>query len=139
MLAKYLWESGSIIIVILGVTHLYYTFFTDKFSSRNENMMDEMKKSYPKLTDEMTIWKAWTSFNATHSTGAIFIGIINLYLAINYFAILQSDHFFFLFTIFTMGFYLWLALKYWFKFIFRAILMVMVCFIISYILTIVGN
>ena len=139
MVAKYLWGIGSIAIAILGATHLYYTFFTDKFDSRNERMVEQMKRSFPNLTDEMTMWKAWTSFNATHSTGAIFIGIINLYLAVNYFPVLQSDHFFFLFTIFTMGFYFWLALRYWFKFIFRAIVLVLVCFITAYVLTVVNK
>ncbi len=136
MIAKYLWATGSVIITILGSTHLYYTFFTQKFSSRNEKLVEEMKTSYPILTKEMTMWKGWISFNATHSTGAIFLGVINFYLAANYFAVLRSDHFFFLFSIFTIGFYVWLARKYWFKFIFRAIVVVLACFIVSYIVVV---
>lgn len=137
MLAKYLWASGAIIITILGSTHLYYTFFTDKFSSPNERVIEEMKRSFPNLTKEMTIWKAWISFNATHSVGAMFIGIINLYLALKYFSILMDDHFFFLFTIITILFYAWLALKFWFRFISAAVIIVLICFISSYALTIV--
>ncbi|MFO7525532.1 MAG: hypothetical protein R6W68_08770 [Ignavibacteriaceae bacterium] len=135
MIAKYLWEAGSIIIAVLGSLHLYYTFFTNKFSSRNEKVLEEMKSSYPILTNEMTMWKGWISFNATHSIGAVFIGVINFYLTLNYFEVLQYDHFFFLFSIFTMGFYLWLAKKYWFKTIFTGVLVVLLCFIASYILT----
>lgn len=67
MLAKYLWEIGSIVITVLGSTHLYYTFFTNKFSSRNEKLVEEMKTSFPILTKEMNMWKGWISFNATHS------------------------------------------------------------------------
>jgi hypothetical protein len=93
-----------------------------------------MKTSFPILTKEMTMWKAWISFNATHSTGAIFFGVVNFYLATNYFALLKSDHFFFLFGISTIGFYVWLAKKYWFRFIFTALLIVLICFVVSYIL-----
>jgi hypothetical protein len=139
MLAKLLWEMGSIIIGILGSIHLYYTFFTNKFSSRNETMIEQMKTSFPILTKETTMWKAWIGFNASHSSGAIFIGIINLYLAIRYFNVLQSDHFFFLFNIFTMVFYAWLAKKLWFKIPLTGILITLVCFIVSYVLTIINR
>jgi tellurite resistance protein TehA-like permease len=66
MLAKYLWEIGSIVIVILGSIHLYYIFFTNKFSSRNEKMIEEMKSSSFILTKETTMWNAWIGFNASH-------------------------------------------------------------------------
>jgi len=139
MLAKYLWEIGSIIIVILGSIHLYYTFFTNKFFSRNEKMTEEMKSSSPILTKETTMWNAWIGFNASHSSGAIFIGIINFYLAIQYFTVLQSDNFFFLFNILTIGFYVWLARKYWFKIPFAGLLMTLICFFVSYILTMINK
>ena len=139
MIAKYLWELGSIIIAVLGSTHLYYTFFTNKFSSRNGKVVEEMKTSFPILTNDMSMWKGWISFNATHSSGAVFMGVINFYLAANYFAVLKSDHFFFLFSILTIGFYVWLAKKYWFKFIFAAVLIVLACFIVSYILAIIDK
>lgn len=139
MMAKYIWETGSIIITVLGSIHLYYTFYTNKFSSRNEKLLQEMKTSFPILTKEMTMWNGWISFNATHSIGAIFIGVINFYLALNYFEILQYDHFFFVFNIFIIAFYLWLARKYWFKKILMGVLTVLVCFVISYILILLNN
>jgi len=139
MIAKYLWEIGSIIISVLGSIHLYYTFFTNKFSSRNEKVVEEMKTSFPILTKETTMWKAWIGFNASHSSGVIFIGIINFYLAVQYFTVLQSDHFFFLFNILTIGFYVCLAKKYWFKIPLTGILMALVCFIVSYILAIINK
>ncbi len=78
MTVKYIWEFGSVIFIILGVIHLLYTFFTNKFSSRNKNVIHEMKSSYPNLTKETTMWKAWIGFNASHSSGAMFIGIMNI-------------------------------------------------------------
>jgi hypothetical protein len=139
MIAKYLWEIGSIILAVLGSIHLYYTFFTNKFSSRNEKVVEEMKTSFPILTKETTMWKAWIGFNASHSSGVIFIGIINFYLAVQYFTVLQSDHFFFLFNILIIGFYVCLAKKYWFKIPLTGILMALVCFIVSYILAIINK
>jgi len=139
MIAKYLWELGSLIMLVLGSIHLYYTFFTNKFSSRSENAISEMKTSHPILTRETTMWKCWIGFNASHSSGAIFIGIINFYLAIQYFTVLQSDNFFFLFNILTIGFYAWLAKKYWFKIPFAGLLMTLICFFVSYILTMINK
>ncbi|MFT7613530.1 MAG: hypothetical protein ACI9J3_002505 [Parvicellaceae bacterium] len=71
MSAKYLWESGSLILVTLGTLNFLYTFFSDKFTSRNINVIDEIKSSHMKLTKETTMWKAWIGFNASHSSGAM--------------------------------------------------------------------
>ena len=138
MLAKYLWITGSVFIFLLGITHLYYTFFTDVFSSKNARMIEEMKVSSPILTQKITMWKAWIGFNGSHSSGAIFIGVINVYLALQYFRILQSDHFFFLFNILTIGFYIWLAEKYWFNIPFIGLSITLACFLISYSLTLLN-
>ena len=134
MTAKYLWESGSLILVFLGAIHLYYTFFTNKFSSKNLKMVEETKWSFPILTKETTVWKAWIGFNASHASGAAFIGLTNFYLAANYFPVFHLDHIFFLFNILTIGFYMWLAKKYWFRIPFIGILIALTCFIFSYIL-----
>ena len=136
MITKYLWLLGSVIIFVLGTIHLLYTFFTNKFSSRNENLICEMKTSNPILTKETTMWNAWLGFNASHSGGAIFIGIINFYLAFKYYSWLQADNFYFLFNILTIGFYVWLAKKYWFKIPFIGISITFLCYLLSYILTI---
>lgn len=135
MTAKYLWIFGALILTVLGTIHLVYTFFTNKFSPRNELFEKEMKITTLVLTKETTMWKAWIGFNASHSAGAMFIGFINLYLAIQYFSLFQSDHFFFIFNIITVGFYLWLAKKYWFKIPFAGITITFICFVISYLLT----
>lgn len=135
MLAQYLWIFGSFVIFFLGSLHLYYTFFSDKFSSRNEKMIGEMKISFPNLTKETTMWKAWIGFNASHSSGAMFIGLMNIYLALYYFPILVNDHFFFLFSILTLVFYAWLGKIYWFKIPLIGILTTLGCYIAGYILS----
>ncbi len=135
VLAKTLWALGSIIILILGSLHLYYTFFSNKFSSKNENMIAEMKVSSPLLTNKTTMWKAWIGFNASHSSGAMYIGLINLFIAINYFPIIEKNIFFFVFNILTIGFYVWLGKKYWFKIPYTGVLLTFICYILSSILS----
>lgn len=132
MIAKYIWEFGSLIFILLGTIHLVYTFFTDKFSSKNNKVIIEMESSHPNLTKETTIWKAWIGFNASHSIGAMFIGVINFYLAYTYFSIFQSDHFFFIFNILTISLYVWLAKVYWFKIPLIGTSIALICFIVSY-------
>lgn len=138
MIAKYIWYFGSSIFVMLGSMHLFYTFFSNKFSSRNEKALEEMKTSYPLISKETTLWKAWIGFNASHSSGAIFIGIMNIYVVSNFYDTVGNDNFFFLFNIATVGFYLWLAKKYWFKVPFFGILLTLICFLISFALTLLN-
>lgn len=138
IIAKYLWVTGSITITVFAGLHLYLTFFTNKFSSKNEKLMEEMKSSSPVLTNELNMWKSWIGFNASHSSGGIFIGIINFYLAISYFPLMQSDHFFFIFNILTIGFYVWVAKTYWFKTPLMGLLVTLACFLISYILILIN-
>ena len=90
MMAQLLWIAGALIVLVLGTLHLAYTFFTDKFCSRNTNVVEEMKQSFPRLTNKTTLWKAWIGFNASHSVGAIFIGLVNIILAIQYFELLKA-------------------------------------------------
>jgi len=135
MIAQYLWQAGAVMIAVLAGLHMYYTFFTDKFSSRNKKLVEDMRSSSPILTKELSMWNAWIGFNASHSAGGIFIGIINFYLASRYFTLLRPDHFFFLFNILTIGFYVWVAKKYWFKTPLKGLLITLACFVAAYILT----
>ena len=138
MLAQLLWITGSLILLVLGTLHLVYTFFTDKFSSRNTNVVEEMKRSFPRLTNKTTLWKAWIGFNASHSAGAIFIGLINIILAIQYFEILKQSYLLLLLNILTLAFYLFLAKRYWFKIPFTGILITLLCFIAAVVIMMIS-
>jgi hypothetical protein len=136
MIEKYLWIAGSLPFIVLGGIHLLYTFFTNKFSSRNKLVDEEMKTSFPILTKETTMWRAWTGFNASHSSGAIYIGLINLYLSVQHFAIVTNPVFLIL-NIVTVLFYLWLAKKYWFSTPFKGMLIAACCFVTAAIIILV--
>jgi hypothetical protein len=135
MIEKYLWITGSAIFLWLGTIHLLYTFFTGKFNARNKEVITAMKNTSPVLTRDTTMWKAWIGFNASHSSGAIFFGLINILLATRYFPVIQDSLLLHLLNIVTVIFYFWLGKKYWFKVPFTGILIAACCFIAATLIT----
>lgn len=135
MASKILWLAGSAIFVFLGTVHFVYTFFTDKFNPRNNNVIGEMRNTSPRLTNETTLWKAWRGFNASHSIGAIFFGTINILLISKDFSIIADSFLISLLTILTSLFYLFLANKYWFSVPYLSIMLAVICFILSPVLS----
>ncbi len=131
MIAQFLIILGSAIMAFLGSTHLYYTFFSDKFSSRDPETEKFMKQSLPNITGETTIWKAWMGFNASHSLGAIFIGLANIILVTESFEIYQSSASLWALNLASIGFYLFLAKKYWFRIPFLGILITIICYTVA--------
>ncbi|QHV99336.1 hypothetical protein GJR95_31905 [Spirosoma endbachense] len=98
-----------------------------------------MKTSSALLSPAINMWKAWVGFNASHSIGLLFIGLINFYLALRYFGHLQADPFFFISTLLTIGFYVWLAKTYWFTIPLMGVSIALLCFVVSYVLTLVNH
>ena len=136
-ITTYLWIAGSMPFIILGAMHMVYTFFTNKFSSRTASVDDAMKNSFPVLTKETTMWRAWIGFNASHSSGAIYIGLINFIAAIQFPGLLRSPIFITL-NIITVLFYCWLGKKYWFGIPYKGILLATACFVIATILWVIS-
>lgn len=131
MIARYLIILGGAVLVFLGGAHLYYTFFSNKLSSRELETERRMKGSHPILTRETTIWKAWVGFNASHSLGAIFIGLANIILVTESFEIYQSSASLWALNLASIGFYLFLAKKYWFRIPFLGILFTATCYTVA--------
>jgi len=125
---KYLWMAGALPFIILGTIHLGYTFFSNKLTARDNQLNETMKASFPVLTKNTTMWKSWTGFNASHSTGAIYFGLVNVILPIQYPAALQNPLLQFI-NIVTVLFYVWLAKKYWFRIPFMGMLISFLCFL----------
>ncbi len=136
MLPKIFILIASSIFLVLGSVHLIYTFFTNKFLARDSETTKKMKATSPILTKETTVWKAWIGFNASHSAGAIFIGLINVLLATQHFEVYQNSFNILLLDICIGIFYLFLAKRYWFKIPLVGILIATTCFIIAMLLLI---
>ena len=136
--SRLLWITGSLPFILLGTMHLLYTFFTNKFSARNAEVDAMMKTNFPVLTNKTSIWKAWIGFNGSHSSGAMYIGLINFIVAVWYVDLLQKPAFLIL-NILTAFFYLWLAKKYWFSTPLRGILISWCCFVAAALLIILQS
>jgi len=119
------------IVFALGSIHLYCTFFGNAFSPRDAELEARMKAVSPFLTREISMWKAWVGFNASHSLGAMLFGAGYGYLAIAQPAALFGSPF-----LLALGFaflvaMLALARVYWFRIPFRGILCATVLYAVA--------
>jgi hypothetical protein len=75
-LATILMTLSAGIVLALGTAHLIYTFFGPKLTPRDPALTQRMKEVSPVISGDTTMWKAWVSFNATHSMGAMLFGLV---------------------------------------------------------------
>ncbi len=131
MPAQLLTLLAAAIFLVLGTMHLVYTFFSDKFLARDAATVESMKIHSPVLTRKTTMWKAWIGFNGSHSSGAMFIGLVNIILAGWHFDMYQKAVELQALNLITSVFYLWLGKKYWFNIPFNGILVATICFMVA--------
>ena len=134
MTAQILFIIGASIFGILGLVHLIYTFFTDKFDPFNSDVMVAMKSTSPILTKETTVWRAWVGFNASHSLGAILFAAIYIPLCFSHIQFIATNSWFAVLPSVVGISYLLLAKNYWFKIPFFGILISTLCFIGAFVL-----
>src|SRR5215470_16531011 len=84
---------SAIVMVLLGIIHVYYTVATNKFDPRDTALKGRLETVSPVLSKHMTMWKAWIGFNLSHSLGLLFFGAVFGYLAIFRFSVLQHSTF----------------------------------------------
>jgi hypothetical protein len=70
------------ILFLLGLGHLLLTFRGPKLLPRDHALIETMAKVAPVITTQTSIWKMWMGFNASHSMGAVFFGLVYGYLAL---------------------------------------------------------
>src|SRR5215467_501436 len=69
MIPRILIGACAAIVLFLGGVHLAYTLFTHKFSPTEGQVETAMKQAAPRISSDMTMRKAWTSFHVSHSIG----------------------------------------------------------------------
>src|SRR5580700_12010980 len=74
--------ASAAVILLLGLTHLLYTFRGPLLHPRDPELTAKMMTVSPVITPETTMWRAWIGFNATHSFGLILFGLVYGYLAL---------------------------------------------------------
>jgi hypothetical protein len=115
--------ASALVVFMLGSVHLLYTFRGEKLRPRDAALEAQMKSVSPILTRQTTMWRAWIGFNASHSLGAIFFGLIYGYLALAQSQVLFHSHFLMLVGLALLLGYVALARAYWFSIPFRGILL----------------
>ena len=134
MIEQILLIIGAAIFGVLGALHLYYTFFTNMFMTRDKKVAEAMKATSPLLTNRTTMWDTWIGFNGSHSLGAIFIAVFYILLATTHMEVIHETKSFILLVVLIGASYLYLAIKYWFRIPLIGILIATICFVISAIL-----
>jgi hypothetical protein len=121
-LAAWLVGTGASIMLMLGLLHLLYTFRGPRLRPRDAALETRMKEVNPVLTSQTTMWKSWVGFNASHSLGAIFFGLMYTYLALVHGILLFASPFLLLTGSAMLLAYAVLGKRYWFSVPYRCIL-----------------
>ena len=133
-MAQILLIIGASIFGILGIAHLLYTFFTNKFEAHESKVTEAMKGTSPILTKETSMWSAWVGFNASHSLGVVLVAAFYIPLTVSYFYIIQQSTWFSFLPVFIGLSYLALAKKYWFRVPYIGVLISTFCFVAAAVL-----
>src|SRR5215813_10319922 len=72
------------ILFALGSIHLVYTFWGPKLTPRDPALRIRMSEVPLVISKATTTWRCWVGFNASHSMGAMFFGVIYGDLAIGH-------------------------------------------------------
>jgi hypothetical protein len=123
VVAPLLIAAAAAIILVLGLTHLLFTFHGPKLHPRDSEFHAKLKQASPVITRETTMWKAWVGFNASHSFGAILFGAVYGYLALAHSAFLFQSWFLLLLGLLLLAGYAFLGKRYWFSVPFRGIVL----------------
>ena len=82
MLPSLLIAASVSIVGLMGLVHLLLTYWSPKLRPREESLVAAMKSVNPVITKQTTIWNMWIGFNASHSMGALLLGITYSYLSL---------------------------------------------------------
>ena len=122
-IASLLVTASAVIVLLLGVLHLLYTFQGTKLQPREATVMEAMQQAVPRITRQTTMWRAWVGFNASHSLGLILFGLIYAYLALAVPALLFGSIFLQVLGFALLLGYVVLARRYFFSVPFRGVVL----------------
>ena len=114
MLAGILIAISATIALLLGLTHIYLTFFTRAFAARDAALEEKLKSVSPRISSQTTMWRAGVGFHVSHSLGVIFFGLVYGYLALAQRDFLIRSPFLVVLGVLVLLGYVVLAQLYWF-------------------------
>jgi hypothetical protein len=119
MMAAWLVAASAGVLLVLGTMHLVYTFYGPRFDPRDAALKQRMQEVSPVISRDTTMWKAWISFNATHSMGAMLFGLVYGYLALWHAAFLFQSWFLVGLGAVMLASFVVIGKHYWFSIPFR--------------------
>ena len=106
---------SAALLLGLGLVHLTCTFSGPRLTPRDPALLALMQQVSPVLTRRTTMWRAWLGFNASHSLGAIFFGLVYGWLALNQPLLLARSPFLLGLGLAMLTAYALLGRAYWFS------------------------
>lgn len=134
MLAQIFMGISAGTVLLLGLAHLAYTYFGDKLHPRDSDLLARLKTTSPVISRQTSMWKAWIGFNASHSLGAIWFGMVFGYLALEQPMLLFHSRFLGFTGLIVLGAYLAMARLYWFIRPLQGIALALLAYIAGFIL-----
>ncbi|MDP3760707.1 MAG: hypothetical protein Q8R01_09370 [Ramlibacter sp.] len=131
MLPSYFIAAGAAILLALGLVHLFYTFNGNKFDPRDAALKQRMQEVPPVITRETTMWRTWIGFNASHSFGAIFFGLVYTYLPLAHADMFFGSPFLIGLGLALLAGYVVLGRVYWFSIPRRGIITATVLYVLG--------
>lgn len=131
MISISLMSLSALIILLLGMLHLLFTFSGHKLRPREASVQRLMQEVSPRITSQTNMWKAWIGFNASHSMGAILFGLVFGYLAMAHPALLFDSTYLLSVGLAMLCGLLYLAKRYWFRVPFMSIAAALTLYVAS--------
>jgi hypothetical protein len=131
MLDSYFIAAAAAIAFVLGLLHLFYTYNGTKLHPRDDALKARMQEVAPVITRETTMWRTWIGFNASHSFGAIFFGLVYGYLPLAHPRMLFESPFLLAVGLALLAGYVVLGRLYWFSIPFRGVVTATVLYVLG--------
>jgi len=120
---------------MLGAAHLAYTFWGPQLTPRDAALEISMSQTSPVITKETTMWRCWVGFNASHSMGLIFFGLVFGFLALAHSQLLFRSPFLLVVGLAMLAGYVLLCRIYFFRAPLTGVSIALACYVASMVLS----
>lgn len=142
-LSRLLFLAGAMPFLALGLAHALATPRTPAqakgLSPRDPALREAMAQDTVLLTRRTNVWLAWVGFNLSHSLGAVLFGVVVVLIGRSQATFEAQGALFLPLAILVSGAYLILGIRYWFRTPIVAITLSTVCFVVSWVLFLIGG
>lgn len=110
--SKYTYIAAGILLIICGIMHVQGIFYGEDLDPQNPNLIALMKATSIKMDPEGIVWDLWIGFHAMYGACLVFMGLVLAFLSIRNFTLHSTPHFIPLVFLGTVGFFLWIGIKF---------------------------